>query len=119
MKQYFDFTPYITDTPVSFTITDGPFMDFICDQLTVENIPFTKDVHMRKLDDGGPIEGTDLIAPPSQTFSYAIITAPLTKSMVNRLITNNDHKAFNVDSIMKNAYIAWYKNAIEEDLAWD
>lgn len=29
MEQYFNFTPYVTDTPVSFTITDGSFMDFI------------------------------------------------------------------------------------------
>lgn len=119
MKQYFDFTPYVTDTPVSFTITSGSFMDFICEQLTAANIPFSKNVHMRKLDDGGPVAGTDLIAPPSRTFSHVVITAPLAKPMVNRLIANNDRKTFNTDSIMKNAYIAWYKNAIEEDLAWD
>lgn len=106
MEQYFDFTPYVTDTPVSFTITDESFMDFICEQLTAANIPFTKDVHIYKINDGGPIEGTEFIMPPSQAFSYAIITAPLTKSMVNRLMANNDHKTFNADSIMKNAYIA-------------
>ena len=119
MEQYFDFTPYVTDTPVSFTITDGPFTSFICDQLTAANIPFTKDIHMYKINDGGPVEGTEFIMPPSQAFSYVIITAPLTKSMVNRLMANNDHKTFNADSIMKNAYIAWYKNAIKDDLAWD
>lgn len=36
-----------------------------------------------------------------------------------RLIPINDRKTFNADSIMKNAYIAWYKNAIKDDLAWD
>ncbi len=99
MEQYFNFTPYVTDTPVSFTITDGSFMDFICEQLTAANIPFTKNVHMYKINDGGPIEGTEFIMHPSQAFSYAIITAPLTKSMVNRLMANNDHKTFNADSI--------------------
>ena len=119
MKQYFDFTPYITDTPVSFTITDGPFMDFICDQLTVENIPFTKDVHMRKLDDGGPIEGTDLIAPPSQTFSYAIITAPLSQKMITRLEINSNPLELSKDNAMDKAYITWYKDVAMKDIQWD
>lgn len=38
MEQYFNFTPYVTDTPVSFTITDGSFMDFIIKNAIEEDL---------------------------------------------------------------------------------
>lgn len=119
IKQYFDFTPYVTDTPVSFTITDGPFTSFICDQLTVANIPFTVKDYNRQIQEDKVIADTDLALPPIETFDHAIITAPLAKEMTTRLETNSDILKLNMDNIMKNAYKKWYKADIEKDLQWD
>ena len=119
MKQYFDFTPYVTDTPVSFTITDGPFSSFICDQLTTVNIPFTVKDYNRQIQVDKVIAETDIALPPMETFDHAIITAPLTKAMTARLEIDSDILKLNMDTMMKNAYKEWYKADIAKDLQWD
>lgn len=119
MKTYFDFTPYVTNTPVSFTIESGQLMGFICAQLDATHIPYDAQVHNRQIDDGGPVKGTDFIMPPMETFDYAIITAPLSQTMVSRLIANDDINTFNKDTTMMNAYVNWYKDENEKDMEWD
>lgn len=119
MKTYFDFTPYVTNTPVSFTIESGQLMGFICAQLDATHIPYDAQVHNRRIDDGGPVEGTDFIMPPLETFDHAIITAPLSQTMVNRLIADDDMDTFNKDTTMMNAYVNWYKDENEKDMEWD
>lgn len=119
MKTYFDFTPYVTNTPVSFTIESGQLMGFICAQLDATHIPYDAQVHNRRIDDGGPVKGTDFIMPPLESFNYAIITAPLSQTMVNRLIADDDMDTFNKDTTMMNAYVNWYKDENEKDMEWD
>ena len=119
MKQYFDFTPYVTDMPVSFTITDGPFTSFICDQLTVANIPFTVKNYNRQIQVDRVLVETDLALPPMETFDHAIITAPLTKMMIARLKTNSNPFKRDDDLMMSDAYIKWYKEIVMKDMQWD
>lgn len=116
MEQYFDFTPYVTDTPVSFTITSGPFTSFICDQLTAANIPFTVKDYNRQIQVDKMITKTDIALPPIETFDHAIITAPLTKMMIARLKTNSNPFKRNDDHTMNDAYIKWYKDDIAKGL---
>ena len=119
MKQYFDFIPHMTDTPISFTIESGQLMGFICAQLDAKNIPYDVQVHNRRIDDGGPVEGTDFIMPPMESFDYAIITAPLSQTMINRLIADDDMDTFDNDATMMDAYVNWHRDENEKDMEWD
>lgn len=119
MKQYFDFIPYMTNTPISFTIASNQLMGFICAQLDAANILYDTKIHNRRIDDGGLVEGTDFIMPPMESFDYAIITAPLSQTMINRLIANDDMNTFDNDATMMDAYVNWYKDENEKNMEWD
>ena len=41
MTVYFDFTPYVTDTPISIHIQDTCFATFLREQFDEQNIPYT------------------------------------------------------------------------------
>lgn len=108
MKQYFDFTPYVTDTPVSFDMKDNQFADFIHEQLEYEHIPVTIQPHTIIIDEGGPVEGTPFIAPPEEEeVTHTTITAPLSQTIIENILAD-DRLIFKGSSKLQQACDAWY-----------
>ena len=57
MTTYFDFTPYVIDTPHTVSIKNPFFTNFITMQLDEQRIPFTRNDHKRIIHPGGPVSG--------------------------------------------------------------
>ena len=107
MKQYFDFTPYVTDTPVSFDMRGNRFAKFIHEQLEYEHIPTTIEPHTIIVDEGGPVEGTPFIAPPEEEVTHTTMTAPLSQTIIKSILAD-DKLIFKGSSKLQQAYDAWY-----------
>lgn len=115
MKQYFDFTPYVTDTPTSFTINNENYAQFIISQVTQQNIPLTYHCDTTCIDEGGPVEGTPFIAPPMYRINHTTITAPLSQIMINRLLSEDLSDQLH-DKPIRKAYDSWYTTEILKEV---
>lgn len=115
MKQYFDFTPYTTDIPMSFTINNKNYAQFIIEQITQQNIPLTYQCDTTCIDEGGPVEGTSFIAPPMYRINNTTITAPLERTMVNRLLSEDLSNEVH-DKPIRDAYDDWYTTEILKEV---
>lgn len=117
MKTYFNFTPYVTDTPVSFDIKDENYALFIYEHLQSQNIPVTYHCYKRIIDEGGPVKGTPFIAPPMTTVDKTTFTAPLEDQFVERILSE-DLAQHTYDAPLHSAYYAWLKDKIEKSKQW-
>lgn len=115
MKQYFDFIPYMTDTPISFTINNENYAQFIISQLTQQNIPLTYDCDTTCINDEGPVENTPFIAQPMYRINYTTITAALSQTMINRLLSEDLSDGLH-DKPIKDAYDDWYTTEILKEV---
>lgn len=115
MKTYFDFTPYVTNTPVSFTISNENYAQFIIEQITQQNIPVTYQCDTTCIDEGGPVEGTAFIAPPMYRINHTTIIAPLSRAIVNRLQSEDLSDQLR-DKPIRDAYDNWYTTEILKEV---
>lgn len=115
MKQYFNFAPYVTDTPVSFDIKDENYAQFIISQVTQQNIPLTYHCDTTCIDEGGPVEDTPFIAPPMYRINYTTITASLSQAIINRLLSEDLSNEVH-DKPIRDAYDDWYTTEILKEV---
>lgn len=81
MTIYFDFTPYITNTPHTVSIENPFFTNFVTMQLDEQHIPFTCTNHKRIIHPGGPVGG--FYMDPISVIDHTDITVSLNPDIMN------------------------------------
>lgn len=98
MTIYFDFTPYVTDTPISIRIQNTCFTTFLCKQFDEQQIPYTCVDHEKMIQPGQSFR--NVYIDPIYVTTDSTITVSLTVDIMNIL-----NKCGNYDNTIRNSPI--------------